>query len=247
MNLSGALAKDTHRVRATLSSAPLANSSANPGDALNRATWTVTNNVTSVSLFVLQVLQITSTTFDIFVASDMTTDQFTLACPTLLDSTGALITAPTSQVFTGIALAIPPTPQGAGQSLPVDLKNAVVQGLNTIGGTLVIGQDGDYVFESGESLLKKLILRRLTTAPGAFFNLPTYGFGLQEKSLVRPAGLLPLKRQIEQQVAQEPELQDVAVSILLVTGTGLLQVTVLGTIIRTGQPFSVTTKLSIAA
>ncbi len=245
-----AQAKDTHRVRGVivvsppLSAIPLVGSSTRTGDALNRATWTITDSITGASSFILKVQQIDSITFDVFVAEDFTGDQYTLACPALVDTNGnPLFLAP--GVFTGNSPVVQPTPSSSGQSLPVDLKNAIVQNPTTIGGTLVIGPDGDYVVESGESLLKKLILRRLTTAPGAFFHIPTYGLGLQEKTLVKPATLGTLKRQIEQQVTQEPELQDVSASIVWVPANGILEVRVSGTLIRTGQPFTVSTKLPL--
>ena len=79
----------------------------------------------------------------------------------------------------------------------------------------MINSGGDYELESGQPLLRKLILRRLTTPRGGFFHLPDYGIGLGVKDLLPDTSLLQLRADIFRQVEREPEVAEADVQLLL--------------------------------
>jgi hypothetical protein len=88
---------------------------------------------------------------------------------------------------------------------PNDLASPPFRSQYSVGGTLQIGADGDYLLEQGIALYKKLVYRRLYARPGDFFHLPNYGFGMRCKEPVRTNDLVKLKAAAEQQVKLEPE------------------------------------------
>ncbi len=78
-----------------------------------------------------------------------------------------------------------------------------------------IVQAGDYGTDEGLVSLKKRIFRRLTTRKGAFAHAPTYGVGLKEdlKRLALPSTRQRLCAEAERQIAQEPEVRRVRVTL----------------------------------
>ena len=94
----------------------------------------------------------------------------------------------------------------------------------TAGSTLRIGSGGDYVSQSGEALIRKLVLRRLISKPGDFFHLPNYGVGLRVKEPIPTVDLRKLAVQIEQQVTLEPEVAESRANLSYAAGTGSLVV-----------------------
>jgi phage baseplate assembly protein W len=93
----------------------------------------------------------------------------------------------------------------------LDLRNDPNPNGQSMGGTLIVNTTGGYSTESGVELLRKLIIRRLITSRGGFYHLPNYGAGLAVKEPVRPADLARVRRQLADELAQEP---DVVVSSL---------------------------------
>jgi hypothetical protein len=114
------------------------------------------------------------------------------------------------------------------------------------GGTLQIDASGDYKTETGVALVRKLILRRLTSTPGDFFHLPDYGIGLNVKGRIPTSDLVKLKAEIERQVLLEPEVAQCEASLLLLP-ENVLQVQVRGQLKKTGVSFDVSTKLTAPA
>ncbi len=106
-------------------------------------------------------------------------------------------------------------------------------------GTLVIESDGDYASMTGAELIKKLILRRLTTKPGDFFHLPNYGIGLREKEPLPVADLRKLAKAIELQVAQEPEVAAVKATLAYSASAAVLNVRVQAQLKTSGQQVAV--------
>jgi hypothetical protein len=84
-------------------------------------------------------------------------------------------------------------------------------------GTFVTDDSGDYAFDEGLTSLKKRILRRLVTTPGAFLHLPGYGVGIPDhgKKLAQSAILSRLASDAEKQIAVEPDVIRVRVRPLL--------------------------------
>jgi len=97
------------------------------------------------------------------------------------------------------------------------------------------GKPGDYEEDSGISLIKKLIIRRLLTPKGGFFHLPDYGLGFAVKEPINPTRLVELKTDIERQCKLEPEIGSVS-AVISVGSDGVTIVTIAGTT-RSGQPF----------
>ena len=105
-----------------------------------------------------------------------------------------------------------------------DLKNPQTSPTR-LNGALVVGPSGDYLEESGVSLIKKLIFRRLLTARDEYYHLAgtDYGAGLGPKQIFRPADLIVLRTQLEAQVLREAEVAAVSIDLAL-TSSGELTV-----------------------
>jgi phage baseplate assembly protein W len=215
MSFDSALATSTRTVRVTLTADARAVSAIGTGDALNPATWRVVSldhaaNV-DVTFTVLAVRQVSPSVYELLLLEKLGSYLVThvVSSTTLLDETGSLVSVPRSADFLGIEEA------SARQDLvaPADLRNNPVP--RSPAGTLVVDSAGDYETHSGVALLKKLILRRLTTAPGDFFHLPDYGLGLRAKDPMNPAELPRLKAEVERQVMLEPEVDAVRAQVSL--------------------------------
>ena len=73
-------------------------------------------------------------------------------------------------------------------------------------GTFQITEVGDIRNDTGREYLRKRVFRRLSTTPGGFFHLPTYGLRPQDKELITPTTLRQLQLDVESQIAQEPDV-----------------------------------------
>lgn len=84
-------------------------------------------------------------------------------------------------------------------------------------GTFGVSDDGDYAFDEGLASLKKRVIRRLLTKPGAFAHLPDYGVGIpyEAKRLGTAAVLSRLATEAEVQIAREPDVEKVKVTTIV--------------------------------
>jgi hypothetical protein len=223
--LEGAVAISTKEVEVALSREVQLIAPTIAGDGLNPATWVIQNLSTG---FLYSVLQVTQTgplalTIQVLQDFDGVSVQHRVSSTTLLDSDGNPIASPPLNAtdFAGVLanekkdrvayarrrsasvrdIANPPTPQNR-------------LGTN-IGGTLIINDAGDYELESGATLIKKLIIRRLTTRKGDFFHLPDYGVGIEVKGILSSANLIKLRAEVIRQVLREPEVIDADASVAL--------------------------------
>lgn len=246
LSIAGAFAIATNRVRVTLSAPPLAQSPIVAGDALNPASWTLQRVDTGALLEVMAAEMASPFEIDLILfgrlANALVIHQ--VASSSLMDAFGNAISPPTSATFYGVIADSDFTQEAqaaARRFAIVDLANPPVPlpstGLG--GGVRIITASGDYKNETGTSLLKKLILRRLSTNPGEFFHLPDYGVGIRPKSTLRAGDLFDLKQRIISQVLLEPEVQAVDVSLTL-DDNGVLTIILEGTTV-TGQNFDVQT------
>lgn len=218
--LANAFASSTNSVRVTFNTPPRQSSMDAIGDVLNPDTWVLTDSLTGAFFTVLTVVPVSAPlVFDIFVLEPFTNQEpLQVFSSALLAPNGDLITPPRFFNFFGVAaLAMQPSQLAATRKLAVtDIANPPAPtGSNSLAGTLVVTPGGDYATETGTDLLKKLIIRRLTTPQGAFFHLPNYGVGLRVKEKLPIGDLVKLKAQIESQVKQEPEVQDVSATVSL--------------------------------
>lgn len=243
LSVVSALALATRTVRVVLTTTPLAASATGVGDALNPDTWSLTRLDTGFAFTIASIDQVDAVTFDLFLVEALGPAHVThqVGSTTMQKPTGALIQSPYFATFTGLEASVPAGVRTAQE----DVANPPAPpGLTSVGGTLVMTAAGDYALVAGAELLKKLILRRLTTTPGDFAHLPNYGLGLSIKEPLRTNDLLLLQRAIEQQVSLEPDVADVQANLSFSNAEGILTVKVTATFRATGQ--QVTTSLKIS-
>lgn len=224
LGLADAHARTTRTVRVTLTAPALARSVLGIGDALNPATWQIYKGAPATPWTVFSVALVDlGTKFDITVWQDLA-DRFTtltLRSTTLVSPAYAPIIAPTTFAFPGLAAA----PEAIEFVAPYDLAARGVSP-ELAGDVLVPDAHGGYAQQRGVELLRKLILRRLTTAPGAYAHLPNYGAGLTTGRLIRPTDLPGLRAEIARQVELEPEVREVGVTLTLGHNTLRISLTV---------------------
>lgn len=220
--IDGAVAISTKELQVSLNRRAQTIAPTVTGDALNPATWTIQRIDTGFFFSVLAVTQVGEFEFVLSVLQDFGSASVThrVLSTTLLDSDGGPISQPplNRADFLGL-LSVERKDVLASarqQSNAVrDVQNPPQPVDNIAGGTLVIGSSGDYALESGPALLKKLIIRRLITAPGGFVHLPDYGVGLQVKEVLPAANLIQLRAKILRQIRREPEVEEVDVRLNL--------------------------------
>lgn len=200
----------THTVRVDCGRPVKMLSAVGAGDALNPSIWTLELAAnSSVRWTVLAVSAVSDQIVDLALLEP-------LRGALIVHRVGASLLrlpselrapAPRTADFRGMLAAR--TPQRRQSELR-DLKNDL---FGT--GALVVGADGDYATEGLVPMLRKLILRRLSTMPGAFFHLPDWGMGLVHKGLIFPGDIATLEVKIRDTVLEEPELDraDVAVEL----------------------------------
>ena len=78
-------------------------------------------------------------------------------------------------------------------------------------GDYSVGQNRDYVLLSGIPALRQAIIHRLITNPGEFKTRPTYGVGVRTfvKKPKTNTNIQLLKRKIEEQLLEEPRVEEV--------------------------------------
>lgn len=88
-------------------------------------------------------------------------------------------------------------------------------------GTFGIDDTGDYAHDEGNESLKKRVIRRLVTRKNAFAHLPGYGVGVPDavKKLATQETLSSLKVDAELQIAEEPDVAQVRVVIVISSTT----------------------------
>lgn len=252
LELLSAAAVATNTVRVVLSTFPLAQSFIGVGDALNPNTWSIVRTDTGAAFDVMTVNQVSARTFDLVIYERFASSlvQHQVSSTALVDPFSNLIQSPTSQTFIGVVAVSESTQNAktaANRYALTDLANPPFpsRGSNVGGGTRVITASGDFASESGNSLVQKLVLRRLTTSKGGFFHLPDYGVGIQPKRPIQSNDLLTLKKQIEDQVALEPEVSAVSANLSLDLANDILTI-VLQVRTNLGQQMTISTQLSTA-
>lgn len=238
LSVVSAQASSERTVVVTLTRPPLQSSSIGTGDATNPASWSITRADDGTVFHVLsaRVLgdpsQVEIYTLEKFFEFSIL---HLVSCPGLLDQTGALILLPSSATFAGCRAV--PQISAAARGESTDLANPQTSE-NDTAGVYHVDSSGDYKDVSGIPYLQKLIIRRLTTSPGGFFHLPSYGLGISVKSPLKTADMGKLKAQIELQLAREPEFSAVSVRVTL-SNDGILTILVRALLSKTNQEVSV--------
>lgn len=244
VSLSKAAVFSTREVDVTLSNLVQDNSPYLDGDALNPNTWTLQRLDTTAFLNVVSVVQVGTYTYRLTTLEEFgpVTVTHRVGSTTLKDVGGFLVVAPRNADFLGLLDEDKATVQrrlGAKQVSTQDIANPQVPRGEWFAGTLQIGANGDYVLDSGAALVRKLILRRLMTTPGDFFHLPSYGVGIRTKEPIPAANLGKLKTAVEQQCAQETEIENIAAYLSLSPANGILTIKVKATLKKTGEAIEI--------
>lgn len=243
IHVVSARALSTRQVEVVLSDAAQHIANTVPGDALNPATWTVQRLDTTAFLNVVSVEVVTASTYVLTCIQNFGSVMVThrVGSTTLLDAAGGVVRSPQSADFLGILAADVVSIDAAvavRRLAARDLANPPATTAVAVGGTLQILSGGDYASVTGAELVRKLIIRRLTTIPGEFFHLPTYGGGVKVKEPISPGDLVALKATIEAQVLKEPEVQSASASLSL-SADGVLTEVVRAKLKKTGETINV--------
>lgn len=153
---------------------------------------------------------------------------------------GETLVEPKSAMFS----TLPATALPIRQRRPLlDLLNPQTSG-ELINGGLINGSNGDYSKESGVSLMRKLVIRRIITARDAFYHLNglNYGFGIKPKEFLSATDLIILRTRMAEEVANEPEISLTSISLEL-ANAGILTVHVQALLKQTGQQISLSIPL----
>jgi hypothetical protein len=227
MTMASMLAVATGTVQVTFSSPPLAQSPNGTNDALNPQSWTLTRLDTGATFPVVSVVPLNEdevSPVDFLVSIYGTFPDFSVtlqaATPTLLAADGSTIGTPFTATCPGLIAVAVSNPDELASSMslsPTDIANPPFSGL-TGGGTLQVGPDGDYVSDTGITLLKKLIIRRLFTSLGGFYHLPDYGAGLAVKSPLPLGEVVKFQQNIVQQVQKETGVAKAAAQVTVQAG-----------------------------
>ena len=222
-------------VRVTFTKAPRFMSSIYIGDASRVTNWTILSS-SNVPVFILGIAPVEGDVYslDVTILGRWAADTYQVIVANVLDVSGDALSAPKNAFFLGCAVA---AKAAALADRLIDLRNPQTD-KNVVNGALITTSSGQYDRESGIPLLKKLIIRRLTTVVDSYLHLVghNYGLGLRSKDVFRNADLVTLKADVEQQVKLEPEVSDCTATISFTQNVGpvvLLSVTVAAT----GQVF----------
>jgi len=244
IGLVSAVAISTHEVQVTLSGAAVHVNPDIAGDALNTLTWQIQRLDTQEFLHI-----ILSTVVEPNIYILTTVEAFgpysvlhALSTNTLLDLNGVVIHPPRVVQFAGLIAATEASPLASvaqRSAATSDIANPQQpNGTDLIGGTLLVSSSGDYEEESGEDLVRKLILRRLISSPGDFFHLPDYGIGLRLKEPTPAGDVVKLKAAVEQQALKEPEV-DSASATVIQSANGTLSIQMSVILKQSGQQLTI--------
>jgi len=211
-------------VRVSLTRAALAQQSTGVGDALNPRTWLIVDE-NGFAFTVLSVREISlATAFELYLLQKLGPSgiSHTLHAPFLKDTQGGAITV-SEMDFDGLQAA----------AFSAGARSTQVDFAKSADNFFQFGAGGDYEVHAGNSLLKKLFYRRLSTSPGGFFHLADYGLGIGLKEPLNAARLVQLKVEVQKQLQLEPEVEQVAASVRL-DANGVLLIMVSAKIAATG-------------
>jgi hypothetical protein len=243
VSIANVFAAGATRIRVTLNGVPLAQNPVGDGDALNPNTWSVVRNDTGQSLTVIGVAPLSNQEFDLallFPVGDYSVEH-TLTENGLLSAQNVPCLPPYTFEFLGVAASRLTGLEATPQFLPAqtqDLLNSVYDSPSNQAGTLSIGPNGDYVNESGAALDVKMIQRRWSSQPNAFWYLPGFGCGLTPKAVLRISDVPALQAKLQNSALQEPDIVSCDVAVQLDSANGVIWVT--GSAVRTnGQAITV--------
>lgn len=223
ISIARAWATSTRTILVETSSAARAADPFDDGDALNPTTWVVTRLDAMTNLTPIFVQPAGGwTMFAVTVMEELGSAavQHRIGSTTLLSATGALVTAPYQATFQGVTAATDAV-QGVTRRPRVrDLRNPF-RGEGRTGDVVsaILTAGGDYQTEVDAAVVRKGLVRRLTTPRGAIRHLPNYGIGFQPKALIPMGGAREaLRVEIETQAKQEPGVKAARADVSIYSG-----------------------------
>ena len=209
ITVARAWATSTRTILVETSAAARAEDPFDDGDALNPTTWDVMrldNGAEFTPIFVQPAGGLSMFTVTIMEVMGGDAVVHRIGSLTLLAATGALVTAPYQATFKGVVAAGTPVQLARPRPRVRDLRNPYRADPQTGDVTTrVLTAGGDYQTEIDAAVVRKGLVRRLTTPRGAIRHLPGYGLGFQPKSLIPMGGQREaLRTEIETQAKQEP-------------------------------------------
>lgn len=213
------------------------------GDASNLSNITLSNldTAATVSLIAARpVLSNINAVEYVLMSSFQANTSYGVTVANLVGYLGEELVEPKSATFA----TLPATSLPIRQRRPLlDLLNPQMDG-ELINGGLVNGSNGDYTKESGVSLMRKLIIRRIITARDAYYHLAglEYGFGIQAKEFLSATDLIILRTKMSEEIAKEPEISLLSIALDL-ENNGVLTVHVQAVLKRTGQQITLSIPL----
>lgn len=232
----------SHVLRVEFTSAPEARPGF-PGSALDPDLWTVTRLDTLERLYVLSVgVYDAPLVFDLLLQKPLGSNNALHRIQTtgIRDPSGSYIAPITADVGGTLDhdLATVQRRIVRRRQALTDLRSVSSPYIDQFGGSLRVTAAGDYERESGVSLVRKLILRRLMTRPGEFYHLPKYGLGIRVKEPLPNQSMVVMKNAIQKQVMLEPEVADASVSLTQYADKNILLIQVQARLRKTGETFS---------
>lgn len=219
LTIESAVAWTTHTVVVTLSRPCMLESVLGEGDGLNPRTWTVRRDDSSYVWTVVGCTKVTDRRIALHLRTPLQSwnREHVVVSTTLRSTASVLVSAPYEVSFRGV---LPTTavnePAGRFDLMSTDINAG---GLRTT-------EAGAYARVFGDDVIRKMVLRRLTTSPGAYFHIPPAEFGrdLKAKEPLRTSSLLALKTSIEQEIVREPGVVEAKAALSL--SNGLLSINV---------------------
>lgn len=232
----------TRSVRVQMTGPVLALDAFGAGDALNPSTWTVTRLDSDAAFTILACrADAGGDAIDLDLLEELGAETVThrIETATLKSAGGALIVAPRSTDFPGLAEANAAEPARVRRSRWRDLANPVRidDTYARFVGTIQLTKGGDYSTEEDRAVVEKGVFRRVFTPRSGFRHLPRYGLGLAVKQPVPLGGdRLALEAECERQAMQEPDVV-AATASYQVLGQGVVVLIIRG---RTSSGISFT-------
>lgn len=207
-----------------LSKEPAHLSTLNVGDALNPRTWLIQRLDTGEYFTVLSVKPYRNlyTEWEILVLQEFAPYGVThqLSSTTLADASGSIVAGAFTSAYAPAFVNF----QGCAALSIADERHDPQDLVNDMDFGMRVDSSGDYAQHSGSDLLKKLIIRRITTAPGEFFYLTDYGLGVHLKEPLGASDLIKFKSELQRQIMNEIDVVSADVKLSMSNNTLQIQV-----------------------
>lgn len=225
ISIARAWATSTRTIHVETSTVARAEDPLDAGDALNPATWLI-NRLDTMAAFTPSDVVMSGgggTQFEVTIMENLADHLVShrIGSTTLLSAIGALITDPYQAVFPGMVYTIDPIEAVQRRPIVRDLANPP-RGNDLTGEPVgaILTSGGNYVGEINAAVVKKGIIRRLTTPLGSIRHLPNYGvrYTIKGEFPSSTGDQEALRVAIEKQVKQEPGVKKVRVVIASLGG-----------------------------